>query len=332
MADPRTQLARVAAAAFANWTRREHGHDVNWVPPDQVEPDLALLSVTVGPAAAALAIVPLFDATADPETLRRKAALEERLSRVGMEGLIIWLPPRAALPADDVEQVASRVVAAAQALGDGERAEIGFPVKLGLRKVGEEGSYLSVAGGLSPHWARFTGQVVGQFQLDSSAIHRLSESPAEVTKLIDFIVLVANGIRAPGKMVEVDAEDTWVIERLPGLARPTLLVASPQATPDDGAAVRKALRAGTRRAADRVAATSAVLTILAFVGIYRSMESENAAIALRGMDPAIFSQFDLACLVADGRVKVLFGPKRGTVLAAQPPGPETLGTEPDDDQ
>ncbi len=190
-----------------------------------------------------------------------------------MEGLLIWLPPRAALPADDVEQVASRVVAAAQALGDGERAEIGFPVKLGLRKVGEEGSYLSVAGGLSPHWARFTGQVVGQFQLDSSAIHRLSENPAEVTKLIDFIVLVANGIRAPGKMVEVDAEDTWVIERLPGLARPTLLVASPEATPDDGAAVRKALRAGTRRAADRVAATSAVLTILAFVGIYRSMES-----------------------------------------------------------
>ena len=39
------------------------------------------------------------------------------------------------------------------------------------------------------------------------------------------------------------------------------------------------------------------------------MAEETASIALRGLDPTVFAQFDAACLVADGQLRVLFGPK-----------------------
>ena len=44
---------------------------------------------------------------------------------------------------------------------------------------------------LARQWARFTNQVMGEYQLDSSNIHRLPEDENKITQMIDFLVLVA---------------------------------------------------------------------------------------------------------------------------------------------
>ena len=316
MPNPLTQVAQVATALTAEWIRTDRGHDVALRPPDSSDSDPLLVELTISGVQAALAIVPLFETDADPETLRRKAAVEERLAARAPPPLALWVPPLATLPDDGLEEFVGRVAEAAAGLAPGGRGEVAFPVTLDLQKRGDDGSYLSAVGALSEHWARFTNQVFGQFGLDSRTIHRLPDDPDKVTQLIDFIVLLANGIRAPGRSVDVAAEDTWVVQRLPDLTGPTLIVASPHDQPDDGASVRKAVRAGVRRASEALRAAEDATRVLTFVGIYRSMAAENAAIALRGMDPMSFNRLDFVCLGVDGKLKPLFGPKPTTVLAS----------------
>ena len=316
MGDPSTQVAQVAGELVAEWAERERGLTVSTGGSEPVDASLSLLSLSIDGRSLALAVVPLFPVQATADTLRRKAAIEERLAQVGAGSVVVWVPPGAEVPMDDGDAFVSRVAEAAAALGPGERGEVKFPVLLDLRRNDDNGTYLSAVGGLAPHWARFTNRVFGYYQLDSSAIHRLPEDPEKVTQLIEFIVLVANGIRTVGKSAEVKAEDTWIVQRLRSLPGPVLLAAAPDAAPDDGAIVRRALRTGVKLAASKLSTVQADTKALAFVGIYRSLAEENATIALRGMDPSVFAHFDFACLLADGRLKPLFGPKPGTALSA----------------
>lgn len=316
MADPITQAVQVAAGLVADWAERERGLRTEIAPLERVERDLPVAFLTAGEQRIAVAVVPLYDVGADADTQRRKSAAEERLAAIGAGPVAIWVPPTAPIPIEDADAFVARIAEATAGRAPGERVEVAFPVTLDLRKNDDKGSYLSVFGGLSPHWARFTNQVTGYYQLDSSAIHRLPDDPEKVTQLIDFIVLVANGIRTPGKTAEIKAEDTWVAQRLRSLSAPCLLAAAPGSAPDDGANVRRALRAGVQRAAQQLPALPADTKVLAFVGIYNSLRDENASIALRGMDPTAFAQFDFACLVADGALKPLFGPRPGTTLGA----------------
>jgi len=253
---------------------------------------------------AALAVVPLFEA--EEETEARRSALEEALS--DLDGLVLWTPPAATLPDLTDTDTLERIRAAAGALAMDERGEVGFPVTLAVRKVDDEGSYLSVQGGMSPHWARFTNQVFGQFQLDSTALRRLPEDAAKVTQLVDFIVLVANGIRTPGKTADAPAEDTWVLQRLPALAGARVIAAAPASEPEAGKPVRKALRTGTRSALRLLAESDATLRLVTYVGVFRAMAEETASIALRGLDPTSFAALDAAWLAADGEMRALFGP------------------------
>ena len=75
------------------------------------------------------------------------------------------------------------------------------------------------------------------------------------------------------------------------------------------------LRRGVRQVQERFRALDVDLRLVAFVGIFSSMEEENVAIALKGMDPSVFGAFDVACELIDGRLRVLFGPARGSILA-----------------
>ena len=268
---------------------------------------------------AALAVIPLF--VPDEETAARGAALSEALAIE--DGLVLWTPPGAYVPdvpgsgaanADAVTQIREAAAGWGTDAGRGQRGEVGFPVRLAVRKVADEGSYLSVQGGLAPHWARFTNQVFGQFQLDSTPIHRLPQDAATVTQLVDFIVLVANGIRAAETTADVPAEDTWSLQRLPGLPGARVIAAAPGSEPEQGAPVRRALRTGTRAALEAFAALDAqqgsalAVRLLTYVGVFRSMADETASIALRGLDPATFARLDAVCLVADGELRTLFGP------------------------
>lgn len=299
----RAPFARVGAALTAQWLRTSPDEAVAV---EVTEADgIGVARLRAGERRAMAAIVPLFD-PADAAIAPAAAALAERLAASG-EGAVLWVPPGAPLPDPADETAVSRILEAADKLRAGERSEVHFPVTLALRKVGDEGSYLSVRGGLSPHWARFTNQVMGQYQLESGAIHRLPGDADAVTQLVDYIVLVANGIRTSGRSAEARAEDAWSIQRVAGLAGAAVVAAPTDAPPQEGTAVRKALRAGMQQAIAILDASEAALKVVTFVGVFRSMEEETASIALRGLDPTTFAHFQAALLVADGQTRVVFG-------------------------
>jgi len=43
----------------------------------------------------------------------------------------------------------------------------------------------------------------------------------------------------------------------------------------------------------------------------QTLAQETATIALRSCDPALYTGFDVICLIADGGCKPLFGPRPG---------------------
>lgn len=329
MSGAEAEVSQVGAALFGQWLGDEFDVEVEASPMDpaaDTQPALVQLSLArpAGPKIeASVAVVPVYDPNADPTTLQRTAAWEERLTEVGVPPCVVWVPPLAEVPDDAGDQRVGAIAEAVAGLGESERGEVSFPVVLRVGRDGDEGSYLNALGGMSQHWARFTNQVMGQYRLDATAVHRLPDDPEETTKLIDLIVLIANGVREVGKSADIPAQDTWVVQRVPGLDGPLVLAASPQVQPSEGRAVRKAVRAGMRGVqeafstlgAARPAGTAEALKAVVFVGMFRSIEEENVAIALKGMDPTIFGSMDLACVVADGRVKRLYGPRPGSALA-----------------
>ncbi len=276
-----------------------------------------LARLTVEGRTLCLAVLPLFEDAAEGEPGRRRVDLEHQLSAAGAGAVTLWVPPGATIPDEEREAACERITAAAAELAPGARGEVMFPVELELRKNSDEGRYMSVVGGLSPHWARFTDRVFGFYQLDSSAIHRLPEDADKVTQLIDFTVLVANGIRKAGRRAAVKAENAWTVQKLDGLGGP-VVVAAAGGGAADGTTVRRTLRAGLAAARATMEAQPAAERegrAVAFVGMYRSMEEETASAALRGVDPGLFAGLDFACLLADGQFKLLLGPRPGSIVA-----------------
>ena len=300
--DPQRQITWVGAQLAVDALRDTHGIEISHTPPDA---DALYARCEADGREGAICVAPLYPLEADGETMRRKAALEERLHAYGARDLALWTPPNAALP-DDADAAAARIAEAAAELPDGGRGEAAFPIKLGVRKTGGDGSYMSVLGGLSQHWARFTGQVMGEYQLDSSALHRLPDDPERVTQLIDFLVLVANGLRKEGAATTVDSEDTWSIQRVPGLEEPIVLAAAPDAVLD-GRAVRKQLRRGLRESAAALP-EDAEFGVQVLLGLVPQIETETATIALRGMDAGLVAPWSYMALAADARVRPLVGP------------------------
>lgn len=137
----------------------------------------------------------------------------------------------------------------------------------------------------------------------------MPDDPDKVAQLVNYIVLLANGIRAAPGAAEVKAEDTWVVQRLPQFPEPCLIAASPASDPQNGTDVRRALHSAVQRAVATLDGVEADLKVLAMVGAFRSLADENAMIALRGMDLAAFGQLDFICLLADGRLKPILGPR-----------------------
>ena len=300
--DPQRQITWVGAQLAVEALRETHDIEISHIPPDA---DALYARCEAEGRESAICVAPLYPLEADGETMRRKAALEERLHAYGARDLALWTPPHAALP-DDADAAAARIAEAAAELSEGARGEAAFPIKLGVRKTGGDGSYMSVLGGLSQHWARFTGQVMGEYQLDSSALHRLPDDPERVTQLIDFLVLVANGLRKEGAATTVDSEDTWSIQRVPGLEEPIVLAAAPDAVLD-GRAVRKQLRRGLRESAAALP-EDAEFGIQVLLGLVPQIETETATIALRGMDAGLVAPWSYMALAADARVRALVGP------------------------
>ena len=300
--DPRQQLTWIGARLAADALSSHHAIDAEYDAPAAAATQTAFRA---GGLDGVVAVSPLFPIEADGETMRRKAELEERLHAYGARDLVLWAPPGARLP-DDADATAGQVVAAASELPEGGRGEVAFAVKVGIRKTGADGSYMSVLGGLSHHWAKFTTQVMGEYQLDSTAIHRLPEDPEKITQLVDFLVLVANGLRKAGATTTVNSEDVWTIQRIPGLEEPIVVAAAPDAMVD-GRAVRRLMRRGLREAGAEID-PGAQVRVHVLVGLVSQLETETATIALRGMDAMLVGGWDFIGLGADGQLRPLLGP------------------------
>ncbi len=302
--DPQQQLTVLAASVVRDALTAAGVAEVSFDPPG---PSASIIALRANGEAGLLAAAALYDATSDGETLARKVALEERLHAYGARDVVLWTPPGARLP-DDADATASQVAEVARGLEPGQRGEVAFQVQVGIRKTGDDGSYMSVLGGLSQHWARFTNQVMGQYQLDSTAIHRLPDGEAAVTQMVDFLVLVANGLRKEGAATTVNAEDTWALQRVEGLEEP-IVICAPPAEHADGRTVRRLLRRALREAAAAMDdAGSNAFRIGALATLAPGVERELATTALRGLDPTLLAGWDYLPLLVDGQVKSLFGP------------------------
>ena len=255
-----------------------------------------------------IAACPLFDLEAlqsDGPTLARKVGLEERLHAYGGRDVVLWVPPGASLP-DDADHAAGLIADAARELEVGEKGEVTFKVDIAVRKTGSEGSYMSVLGGLSQQWARFTNQVMGEYQLDSSNIHRLPEDEQKITQMVDFLVLVANGIRKEGVATTVKGEDTWRIQRLDGIEEP-IVVCAPPTSVVDGRMVRRMMRRSLREADQATSGTNG-FRIASMVTLANSLDRELVTTAMRGIDPLILAGWDYMPLLVDGQIRTLLEP------------------------
>ena len=261
-------------------------------------------------------------AEADAPFEAARAAVERRLD---LEGLpyALWLPRGAELPAAEpaLSQLAlaaheARPVDGADGV-DGDRLELRRPVTLHLRRASLEGSVVTVLGGLAPLWAQFTNRVAGSFQLNAQALRRLPQSEAERAELIERIVLAA-GQPDVDHSCAIPAEDVWTANRLP--CDRAFVIGSPVAESDEAsAALRRALRALLRRAQDAASSPPAAARALVILTAATELADEKVSIALRGMNPTLYSGHDLIAVVADGQVRVVLEPPAGSLPWDAPP-------------
>ena len=239
--------------------------------------------------------------------------LQEEISR-GLEGAFaLWLPPGADIPAGTeyaggfVQQVRQAVLA----LEPGQRGQLSLPVKLHLRKSSDQGSLMSVVGGLDPYWVSMSEPMRGSFDLDSTAIHRLAESEEERQELIGRICAEANQIERRGHWLAIDAADVWTIQRLRQGQGLIIVGAPPELTSGGGIGLRRNLRGILSDAGPRLASAGTDLTALVILGIYQYADEENVSTALRGFDPGLYTTIDFICLAADGWLKPITQPLVG---------------------
>jgi hypothetical protein len=224
--------------------------------------------------------------------------------------IALWCPAGASLASDEpaVSEFAALVREAAIRLGPHERAHVGFPIRLVLRKNSDAGNVVSVTGGLNPHWARFTDRVRGQYDLDSTQLHRLPEADSHLESLLDEIVERTKALEV-GQYATIETTDSWTVQRLSGDQGVTIIGVPPEAAAEGGLAVRRNLRRILVHAAP-LRDVAGPIRALVLLGYYPRIEMEGATVAMRGFEPSLYSGIDYVVLVADGIVKPLIEPAR----------------------
>lgn len=264
-----------------------------------------------------LSVAELWDPPGPPAAA---AAMEGLLSSdvsagaYGEEGgaYVVWVPPGAELPDGEPARSQLRLLLARglSGLPAGGRREVRVPVTCQLAKVDDQGSYVSVAGGLSPLWTQLSEGVPGAFHLDSRALHRLPEEEAESAILISLVRDRAQ-LLAAGEVSAVSLHDYWLLSRLPSdePAGVTLVSAPPSFSPVDGSLTRRLLRRAVARAASQRAGREVDLGVLLVITAIGHIEEELVTAALRGMSPQGYSSLDLIALVGDGQVRQVLQPR-----------------------
>ncbi len=291
----------VCLQLFLAWLNRTH--DRAFRTDEFAHPGVA----SDGPFRIAIEVHPLLGPTENPVWLARRDQLESSIALDLPGAFALWLPAGADLPSGATDSMAfvQQVRQTALTLQPGERSFVPLPIALYLRKVQEEGSLVSVAGGLNPHWARLSERVRGSFDLDSTRLHRLSESEEHLERLMETIWERAGQMERPGQWVEIETMDAWTLQRLAGEHGVTIVGMPPEEMDDVGLAVRRNFRRILAGAAPQLREREADLRALVVLGYYARIEEEGTTTALRGYDPTLYANLDFVCLAADGLLKPL---------------------------
>lgn len=264
----------------------------------------------------AFATAPLL-ASDDARWQARRQLVEELIADGLPARVALWAPAGADLPSEEpaLSEFVALVRQAAVKLGPRERSHVALPATLYLRKNADTGGVVSVTGGLNPHWARFTERVRGQYDLDSTQVHRLPESGEHLERLLDTIVERTESLEVR-QVATIETIDAWTIVRLSGDTGVYIVGVPPAAAADVGLAVRRNLRRTLVDVVPRLRAGTADARAMFLLGPYARIEQEGATTAMRGYDASLYSGVDFVCLVADGVVKPLIQPASGVLSAA----------------
>lgn len=271
---------------------------------------LGTAEITVGRRhSLSVAVLDTLSASATLPYEAGRAALERRLDDAGQH-VAVWAPRGVQLPAEEPGLSAFAVALdEATELEDG-RLEVRRPCTLHLRRTSNTGSVVTVLGGLAGHWAQFTNKVPGSFQLNSAELFRLPASEDERLDLANRIVNAAaqpevdDGMRIP-------ATDVWTANRLEGGR--SFVLGTPAVESDETSAdLRRDMRR-LLKAAEPVARATTDARALVVLGASTYANDEKLSWVLRGMDPRLYSGFDIITVVTDGLVKVVLMPPRGSL-------------------
>ena len=312
MASPE-RLVRYGARLLIDWLngRFETRFDLSDAPGD------ALLA-SEGEHRIGVYVAPLWGEDAAWE--ERLRSMEERLSAGGSQGaFVLWVPPQAAVPIDEpaASDFVQRVQAAAATLSPGGRTEVAFPATVRMGKMREEGGYASVVGGLSRWWTRITEKVQGTYQVDSSAVHRLTYDGEARELLWERIGELSRGVQV-GQVVDFEVEEAWTLQRLseadegPALSVAegfALVGAPPSVDPTEGILVRRMARRRLQAANEALGALDVELRVVGLFGCYEYAELEGAGATIKALDPSLFTRLEVVCVLVDGEVRPTFLPR-----------------------
>jgi hypothetical protein len=309
---PTERLRLYAAQLVADWlsTRTSAAYEL-----DRVVGTHVPLVLAQSPAGSlAIAVVQLWEPDTDPVAEDARQMMEERLSAGSVRGPhMLWVPPRASVPAAEPEasDFVMRTQIAAAPLLDGARTEIDFPVNVQLAKVREEGGYASVIGGLSRYWTNITDRVQGTVHVNSSQIHRVSQSEPAREALFARIGEIAPTLSLKDA-VEFETVESWTLQRL---ARQPLeetgfaiVQAPPTIDPADGTLMRRLVRTRLKAAGEALALLEADIKGVAMIAVYEYAEHENVGSFVKSLDPGVFAKLNLIAAVVDGEVRPIFTP------------------------
>ncbi len=257
---------------------------------------------------------PLWEQEAPTAWEERLRAMEERLNAGDVRGsFLLWVPPRADVPAQEPEasDFVERVEAAAASLPSGGRTEVTFPVAVRMGKMREEGGYASVVGGLSRWWTRITENVQGTYHVDSAAVHRLTLDSGARERLWQNIGQLSLSIEV-AQAADFEVEEAWTLQRLPepeGESGFALVAAPPSVDPTEGIPVRRVARRRLLAANETLNALDVELRAVGLIGIYEYAELEGAGATIKALDPSLFNRLSVVCILADGEVRATFLPR-----------------------
>jgi hypothetical protein len=301
-------LERYLGQLFLAWFNQRHGRDFALLPEETDTAQGSGLAQAVfwasdGQYRLALAADRLYESE-DAAWNQRRQEVEDRLTSALHSPHLVWMPPQARLP--DPEPYESRFVARVQMgaapLVAGGRSEVSLSVPLRLGKMRDDGAYVSVVGALSRHWSAISERVKGAFNLDSLALHRLSQRPEAREEIFAQIADYSSRLSV-GEGVQFDGEEAWTIQKLAEGEEVLIVGCPPSFDPTDGTNLRRLMRRRVAAANETLGSLQADVKALALVGIWEYAEDEGAGATLRGFDPGIYSNIDVIAVLADGEVR-----------------------------